>query len=492
MESDYDVDLETLLNEIVDAVTGPCYPNTQLESSITDKQYKALTSTEEVILIDGGNRSGKTRTAVLDCVAYALNMHPVMKWEEPIHCWFCGTTYALIKDGAYKHFLTFLLHEGEDEWNTPTINIKTIRRLSNGKPQSIELNNGSEITFKSYEQGEKEFQSANVHAIYVDEECPDKIWREVQARQLSIKNPRIVCSMTPVKGYAWVDDLRDQAVQGVGGAGHVNFETMDNPAKNEKAIQNLIERYRDDPDELELRLRGIPKARVGPVYPAHVWTAEHSCDPFYLDPGKWRFYKCVDPSFTRTASLWLGVNQMHDYVFFREYVGERKTIGQNCEAINAYELTEAKCEVTYMDPNMGEQTQQNSGERVVDLYSKQGVDCTLPQRVGIYASIEKVYYMLGLRGGVNGEYPKVRFFSTLKELHREKRGYRWPDDKGEGRRTGDKPDEKGRNDDLLDCMRYLLSIEPKWTERPQILPPVGSMGRKFYDARMNKKADNWL
>lgn len=75
----------------------------------------------------------------------------------------------IIKEGAY--------HEHPIYGWSPT--------FKNGQVESISFNSGVTIYFKSYEQGVTALQTASVYAIFCDEELPEELLSELQARCFS-------------------------------------------------------------------------------------------------------------------------------------------------------------------------------------------------------------------------------------------------------------------------------------------------------------------
>lgn len=153
-------------------------------------QRSFVDSVADIRLLFGGNRSGKTTPGSYDIINQAL--------EKRMKIWVCGETFqdsiaiqqTKINQLVPKHRVKY---GSFDE-----INGYTNRKLL--------LDNGSLITFKSYDQGAGAFQSDDIDLIWNDEEPPVDIVKEQKMRLID-RNGRMVISMTSLKGIT--DFIRD-------------------------------------------------------------------------------------------------------------------------------------------------------------------------------------------------------------------------------------------------------------------------------------------
>lgn len=406
-------------------------------------------------------------------------MHPCRAWDRPPKAWFCCTTYELLAQAGWDHLKSFLFLPDESVHDLPSRHVESIQWIRPSIPKNVIMRNGSEITFKSYEQGPGEFQAAQLDQIVVDEECPGAIWNEMQARFLATKAPRIVVAATPIQGVEWLTELRRMAEEGRGGVSHFRLRTEDNPGHNREEVANLRERLRDRPEELRLRLEGYPFYAQGLVYPDGLFSPQHVVQPHPVDPRDYTVYCCIDPGFRNCAALWVAVRaDGSEWLVFRDYMGRELTIAQNAQRILAISAP-MRIEGYLMDPHAAERRLDESGERIIDLYLRHGIDASPAPRHEVEAGIQVVSDLLSERGA-NGEC-RFHVFDTCQEFLRERRSYRRRAAKEDGDVGKENPEK--RDDHLMDAWRYLANTDLPFRVSRSPIPPAGSLGRVFYDQR---------
>jgi len=448
-------------------------------ATFTPTQMAAYLDSHPIVVVDGGNRAGKTFCAAVAVAALFRGVHEVRSAAEPPKIWYSTTTYELFSQGAWPHLKNLLWWPWEDQYH-PGEWVKEVIWLRPGIPKRIIGHHGQDLTVKSFDQGPGEFQAAQLHAAVLDEEAPDGIWREIQARFLASSNPYILIPATPVLGVEWIGTLRRMAEEGIGGVGHHRLRTMDNPAHNAEAIKDLETRFKDRPDELRLRLEGIPYYAQGLVYPDELWQPlKREIEPHAVDPAEYTMYCCVDPGYRNCAALWVGVRaDGSEWLVYRDYLGKELTLAENAKRIAAINRSQ-RIEAIYMDPHASERHLDESGERIIDLYREHGVDARPARRHEVEAGIQVVSDLLAERGP-NGEM-RMRVFKACEEFLRERRSYR--------RRAAREEGDEGREnpvkaeDHLMDCWRYLIMQDLQFRAFRFPRPPPGTLGDLFWRQR---------
>jgi phage terminase large subunit-like protein len=406
-------------------------------------------------------------------------IHPVRSTSGPPKIWYSTTTYELFSQGAWPHLQKLLWWPWETPYK-PGEWVKSVTWLRPGIPKAIHGHDGQEVTIKSFEQGPGEFQAAQLDAAILDEESPDSIWREIQARFLASSNPYILIPATPVLGVEWIGNLRRMAEEGAGGVGHHRLRTMDNPAHNAKAIEDLQTRFKDRPEELRLRLEGIPYYAQGLVYPDGLWQpAVHEVEPHAVDARDYTMYCCIDPGWRVCAALWVAIREDDsEFLVFRDYYGQELTVAENAQRIAKINST-MRIEGIYMDPAMTERHLGESRERIVDLFRAHGVVAQPAARHEVEAGIQVVSDLLAERGP-DGQ-ARFHVFKTCENFLRERRAYRRRAQREEGDVGKENPEK--REDHLLDCVRYLAmqGLQFRVTRPP--VPQPGSQGYLFWKQR---------
>lgn len=153
-------------------------------------QEKFDESLAEIILLFGGNRSGKTTPASKKVIAEGL--------KRKMKIWVCGETFQDSIAIQQKKISELVPKRRIKYGQYDEINGYTNRKLL--------LDNGTLITFKSYDQGAGAFQSDDIDLIWNDEEPPNDIIKEQKMRLID-RNGRMIISMTSLKGIT--DFIRD-------------------------------------------------------------------------------------------------------------------------------------------------------------------------------------------------------------------------------------------------------------------------------------------
>lgn len=160
------------------------------------KQMQAYATTQPIRALFWGNRVGKTEWGAMEVSEYATAHHEFRNIRVPFSIWAACPSYDVQKDTTQPKLLRYL----------PEAMIKTKTWLRKGVLKEIELTNGVNIVFKSYEQGREKFQGAGVRLIWFDEEPPHDIWEESFVRVEAGQQLDVILTMTAVKGMTWVYD----------------------------------------------------------------------------------------------------------------------------------------------------------------------------------------------------------------------------------------------------------------------------------------------
>ena len=448
-------------------------------------------SDARTIVVEGGNQSGKSYLATSTLASYLMNKHPLHRWppDDPPTAWYCTTTFDLFAEQPWVHIKNFLLYPGESELTLPTRNIQYIAWHRPGVPKLIVGTTGWRLVPKSYESGRSEFQAKTLPFYIVDEECPDDIWGELRARRLAAQNSIGLVAATPIKGMAWLEKLRTMAVEGRGGVAHYRLNTMDNPGMSKEAVEDLQEELRDRPEELDLRLKGVPYFAQGLVYPDGLFRAEHVIDPFNI-PRDWARYRCVDHGYRNCACVWMAINPMGDtVVVYKDYLGKERTIRQNCEIITADEKDGHLFAGSWIDPAT-RGTEAESGKRVIDMWREYGYDCDPAPDNRVLAGVERCKQLMVERGG-DGTRPRLRIFNTCRDWLQERKNYKWNAERPKGDEKKDKPEK--RDDHIMDAFRYIVAAGIEYVEPPRasaIPDPIANpVGYAFWKKR-HRQRDN--
>ena len=221
--------------------------------------------------IQGGNRSGKTTTAIVDDLIQAVPrelLSPELQEFKIRECPF----YCRVMTPDMERTMKPVIHKKIAEWIPKTL-------LKNGsfansydrQANSLHLECGCRFDFLSYEMSIDKFGGADLHRCHYDEEPPEDIREECLMRLVDYGGDEVF-SFTPLRGLTWAyrtlyknrDDPRVHLEQ---------VSMVDNPHLNQNYVQELLEG-----GPLGLSDVGIQRRVEG------VFTAEHGfCYPSIRD-----------------------------------------------------------------------------------------------------------------------------------------------------------------------------------------------------------------
>lgn len=120
--------------------------------------------------------------------------------KPPLKIWYCGRDRNVLSDEPLSSIKRYLKGEGIDHRTIYTG--QTINRMYIWDDNGVQ----SEIWFKPYNGEIGIFESANVHAVFMDEEPPRDIFSAIKAK-IGVLPGYVFISMTPDKGMSWTYDL---------------------------------------------------------------------------------------------------------------------------------------------------------------------------------------------------------------------------------------------------------------------------------------------
>jgi len=251
----------------------------------------ALDATKRIVLVNGGNRAGKTDLGAQWAVAHALGRdHPdVRKWGAensldvsviqpgPGMIWAVSLTFPdsrrYIRDKLDKY-----LPEGTKKRNWGADN----------EAEAI-LPNGGKILCKAWAQTREGFQGDAIHGAWVDEEPGDQpAWNELLMR-LADYDARALITFTPgLKGLTWVYEryVKDAPSN----VGATVIYGLDNPFVPEDTLRELLSGFGDH--ERAARERGEWSQLEGRVWPQ--WRRDLHVIPSRPLPTEWRRWRAID------------------------------------------------------------------------------------------------------------------------------------------------------------------------------------------------------
>jgi hypothetical protein len=267
---------------------------------VSDKAASIHTSTAKVIGAGGGNRSGKSETCLAEIASCATGVFsPWMREHCDIKAKFRGPISARV----VVESLTTTLHptilpklqwwhwSGTSEpggkmghwgwiprnhliagsWNRSwSEKLRTLTILCRD-PETGQVKGNSKIQFMSRDQDPSDFASGEFHIVMHDEPPTAAIWRENQARTISV-NGRMMLAMTwpddPSIPVDWIyDEVYYRAMQKQEGYFWTELWSQDNPHIDQAALE--FQKNSWSQKTIEVRMFGRPirfSSRVHPLF----------------------------------------------------------------------------------------------------------------------------------------------------------------------------------------------------------------------------------
>jgi len=191
-----------------------------------DKQVDFHYIDKEVRLLAWANRTGKTTAGGAECVMAGMGTHRYIHYPRPpLTIWACSIDYKQMRDSIIQaleeridcHICNGRGHSEGD--SCPVCRGSGVRK-PRLLPEGVKLNEnrmeyrlpkvhkdddkGSVIRLKSADRGRKSFQGAGLPLIWLDEELPEDILKEIFLRiSGSGFRRRIIWTMTAVDGLSY-------------------------------------------------------------------------------------------------------------------------------------------------------------------------------------------------------------------------------------------------------------------------------------------------
>lgn len=310
--------LEEILTGFADQLEQQAHRPNMNRIKPLPKQELFLQSQTKHRILFGGNRGGKTFGGVYDDCLLVTRRHPYRNHlyaDRPRRIRFIGVDFDRgILQGAIPYFQQFL---------PPSVLINGSWEDSYSKAERLlTLEDGSTVSFMSYEQDPNKFQIVSLDHIHFDEEPPEAIFRESVMRLVDTGGTWTI-SETPVQQLEWIhDELMTKALPPEGDGTRSDIEvfrldTRENINLDPDEVRNLEATMSEE--EKLIRLEGrypggdLVFPEFQPRYP-HVIETD---DWMPHEPG-WTIYASMDYGFANpTAWLWTAVHEDGSIVTFK-------------------------------------------------------------------------------------------------------------------------------------------------------------------------------
>lgn len=364
---------------------------------------------------------GKSQMSAYEAACHATGLYPPFwkgkRFNRPVKVWACGISWGQVKEAIQAKIYGIQGNPGTGMIARDLI-VKT--SAAAGIPGALESmtvrhisGQNSIIAFKTYEQGIRAFQGAEVDFILLDEEPPYEIFDECDVR-LMTTGGCMVMTFTPQMGLTptlvnlyknadllvGAEALPEQALL----LAHRKQTESEAPKKELKqktvaivqismydvpwlSEEQIEDRKLKSPSHLvDSRIYGRVTIGEGTIYPISI--DKLICDPFKI-PKHWKRTYGMDVGWQVTAAEWIAIDPETDIAYvYSEYRGEEKEPLIHAHSIKA----PGEWIVGSIDYSANARNQ-TDGKRLVDIYRNHGLKLMNAEKAveaGIYAVWERM------------------------------------------------------------------------------------------------------
>ncbi len=294
-------------------------PNGAQESVINTSVHCIENTNIPIILVTFANGVGKSTLSV----HLMLNLvygpqsgwfnYPLFKnFPFPRLIWYCSTAETI------KDTIVPMIRE--------IAPVGRFKEFKDGKviTSRMEFPGGWKISFKTYDQDPRTYESVSAGLIVADEPMPEALWKAVKSRRRM--GAITLLPMTPLYCPPYIlDEVQQAAAQNKPGYYHLKADVYEacktrgvRGHLDHDIIDDMVQAY--DPDEKEARAFGNFMYFSGTIYP------ELNRDKHFVEPSEYpipegsQIYQVVDPHDARySASIWAALTPEGRWIVFDEF-----------------------------------------------------------------------------------------------------------------------------------------------------------------------------
>lgn len=425
------------------------------------------------------HNSGKSHTSLAEAAAHALGQRLWLDKNDPhydvgIKVPNKGLLMAESFDKVGTVLIAKLLGDPESGWPgmLPKACVDKTKKNQQGIINFIKLTNGSTMTFQSYDQDPKLFESSDYDYAVFDEPPPQRIWKAV-FRGLTDRLGKAWLALTPLK-EPWI---KERLVD----AEHVAtfiFDITDNLGfgLTQQAIDEFAREL--DPDEARARLHGEFLHLQGLVYKVYARNEKIFRSPrekllpkdrfgHTHVPGSWGLCMAIDPHpKTPHRALWATPRPDGNLIFCGILVNEDpdNLVSTFADDILAYEkdvlgFPNARAVDRLIDAS-SQINDPLSGNTIWDGFADKGIVCEIgtKDRDGcIKQTKERMRY-----DPLQKHFPTIFFCDDLYDLDKELKRYIWDEwMTRSGAQKTEKQVPRDKDDHSIENMHRIIYFDPQ-------------------------------
>ena len=404
--------------------------------------------------IFGGNRSGKTTCGGMEFLFHITGNYP--DWYPKDQRW-SGAIKGRIVARDYAKGVGEIISPFMDEWLDKSLVSRPIKNHQ-GIITKYFMKNGSVFDILTHEQDTEQFEGWKGHIAWFDEPPPrDKYIATL--RGLVDYSGRHWLTLTPLT-QPWIyDDIYTKA------DGKRIFvatvDMRDNTHLSEADILQFEKTLTEE--EKEARIHGKFMHLTGLVY------KDFDPDIHIIDPPEvkkdWTKYFAIDPHERKaTACLWLAVDPKGNLYVYDELSLKDMDIEAMALAIHAQE-GDNPAQIRLIDPHMDKDNAIAGGFNTRKELMKHGIfteranSDPMLGKARIRQALKPQYSSL-LKRNVPTLFVSRYCRNTIYEFQH----YIWDDYRRNKDEHDPKEAVKKKNDDMMDCLRYIFNNDPRYIQ----------------------------
>jgi phage terminase large subunit-like protein len=263
--------------------------------------------------IQGGNRSGKTTTAIVDDIIQATPRDLLPERLQAIKQYDCPF-YCRVMTPDMERTMKPVIHQKLKEWLPTSLIPKGFDAAYDKQANCLRLDCGCRFDFLSYEMAVDKFGGAALHRCHYDEEPPEEIRNECLMRLVDFNGDELF-SFTPLKGLTW-SYRRIFKNRNHPGVTLEQVSMRDNPNLNAAGVARVLDDdvLGLDATQKEMREHGRFTNQAGMVYPnVRDWLIP-APDPRSV--AEHEVLVGIDPGITKCGLTWTAHEHSERFVTF--------------------------------------------------------------------------------------------------------------------------------------------------------------------------------
>lgn len=399
-----------------------------------------------VYVLTGGNRSGKSETGAY--VTARRCVFDIANSKRPTF-WCIGKGYEECGEILWKEKLSRFIPPR-------SIAVATWHSRAQEWPKMIRLVNGVEIVFKSWEQERQAFQGKAIDGAWFDEQFPQDVFEEVQARCIDKAAP-IFVTLTPLEPDPF---LEEKSTEPPDGWHWFNIDIEENRKSRGGYLEDVIvdrqlTEWKDLPT-FEARKSGKFIGLAGAIYPTFSRTVHVRSFTHADIPNQYRRFCGIDFGYRNPfVCIWGAKDHDGRWWIFDEHQEAQQTIEHHAQIIERKNEEHGRPpDVYWTDPGgdtmptgKGPDDYKVSGRRRL---AEMGFHVQNAHK-DLMRGIEHVIGLMRIQD--DGE-PSIFISDKCPKLIRQIMGYKWDTTNTKVRDPAEKP--RKVDDHGCDAMRYMI------------------------------------